>query len=81
MRLEELKPGVLVRGTVVGVVVRVVQAEQMTDDVVKICERNNWAEEARAYNGLIESWREIIKIRDTLPDETTPGPAQAELGL
>ena len=25
------------------------------------------------------SWREIIKIRDTLPDETTPGPAQAEL--
>lgn len=47
----------------------------------QICERNKWAEEARAYNGLIESWREIIKIRDTLTDETTHGPAQAELGV
>lgn len=35
---------------------------------------------SRAYNGLIESWREIVKIRDGLPDETPPtGPAQAEL--
>jgi hypothetical protein len=31
-------------------------------------------------NGLIESWREIIKIRDTLPDET-PGSAEAELPI
>jgi putative DNA methylase len=45
----------------------------------QICERNKWTEEARAYNGLVESWREIIKIRDTLPDEAAPGPAQAEL--
>jgi hypothetical protein len=81
VHLEELKPGALVRGIVVGLGVRVVQAERMTDDVVKICECNKWAEEARAYNGLIESWREIIKIRDTLPDETAPGPAQSELAL
>jgi hypothetical protein len=40
-----------------------------------------WAEEARAYNRLIESWREIAKFRDTLPDRTATGPAQAELAV
>jgi putative DNA methylase len=56
-------------------------ARDLTYRLYQICERNKWAEEARAYNGLIESWREIIKIRDTLPDETTPGPRQPELAL
>jgi putative DNA methylase len=56
-------------------------ARDLAYRLYQICERNKWAEEARAYNGLIESWREIIKIRDTLPDETTPGPAQAELAV
>jgi putative DNA methylase len=56
-------------------------ARDLAYRLYQICERNKWAEEARAYNGLIESWREIIKIRDTLPDETTPVPAQAELGV
>jgi SNF2 family DNA or RNA helicase len=36
VRLEELKPGVLVRGIVVGVAVRLVQAERVTGDVVKV---------------------------------------------
>ena len=49
-------------------------ARDLAYRLYQICERNKWAEEARAYNGLIESWREIIKIRDALPDETTPGP-------
>jgi putative DNA methylase len=56
-------------------------ARDLAYRLYQICERKGWAEEARAYNGLIESWREIIKIRDTLPDETAPGPAQAELAV
>jgi putative DNA methylase len=56
-------------------------ARDLAYRLYQICERNKWAEEARAYNGLIESWREIIKIRDTLPDETTPGPREPELPL
>jgi putative DNA methylase len=56
-------------------------ARDLAYRLYQICERNKWAEEARAYNGLIESWREIIKIRDTLPDETTTSPAQAELAV
>jgi putative DNA methylase len=56
-------------------------ARDLAYRLYQICERNKWAEEARAYNGLIESWREIIKIRDGLPDETTAGPAQAELAV
>jgi putative DNA methylase len=56
-------------------------ARDLAYRLYQICERNKWAEEARAYNGLIESWREIVKIRDTLPDETTPGPRQPELAL
>jgi putative DNA methylase len=56
-------------------------ARDLAYRLYQICERNKWAEEARAYNGLIESWREIVKIRDTLPDETTPGPAQAKLAV
>ena len=56
-------------------------ARDLAYRLYQICERNKWAEEARAYNGLIESWREIIKIRDTLPDQTAPGPAQAELAV
>jgi putative DNA methylase len=54
-------------------------ARDLAYRLYQICERNRWAEEARAYNGLIESWREIIKIRDTLPDETAPGPREPEL--
>jgi putative DNA methylase len=56
-------------------------ARDLAYRLYQICERKGWAEEARAYNGLVESWREIIKIRDTLPDETAPGPAQAELAI
>jgi putative DNA methylase len=54
-------------------------ARDLAYRLYQICERNKWPEEARAYNGLVESWREIIKIRDTLPDETTPGLREPEL--
>jgi putative DNA methylase len=56
-------------------------ARDLAHRLFQICERNKWAEEARAYNALGSSWREITKIVDTLPDQTTPGPAQAELAL
>lgn len=56
-------------------------ARDLAYRLFQVCERNKWAEEARAYNGLVESWREIIKIRDTLPDETSPGPREPELAL
>jgi putative DNA methylase len=47
----------------------------------QICERNKWAEEARAYNGLVVAWPALVGIASTLPDETTSGPAQAELAV
>ena len=43
-----------------------------------ICERRNWAEEARAYNGLVVAWPEISR----LAAQTRPsGPAEPELVL
>jgi putative DNA methylase len=56
-------------------------ARDLAHRLFQICERNKWAEEARAYNALGSSWREITKIADTLPDQTIPGPAQAQLAL
>ncbi len=37
--------------------------------------------EARAYNGLVVAWPALVNIASTLPDETTTGPAQAELAI
>jgi putative DNA methylase len=47
----------------------------------QVCERNKWAEEARAYNGLVVAWPALVSLASRLPDETTPGPAQAELAI
>jgi hypothetical protein len=37
--------------------------------------------EARAYNGLVVAWPALVSIASSLPDETTTGPAQAELAV
>jgi putative DNA methylase len=56
-------------------------ARDLAYRLYQICERNKWAEEARAYNGLVVAWPALASIASTLPDETTPGPAQAELAV
>ncbi len=56
-------------------------ARDLAYRLYQICERNKWAEEARAYNGLVVAWPALLNIASTLPDETTPGPAQAELAI
>jgi putative DNA methylase len=45
----------------------------------QICERKKWAEEARAYNGLVVAWPELHKLASqrTVPAEDMP--AQAAL--
>jgi putative DNA methylase len=55
--------------------------EKLAYRLYQICERNKWAEEARAYNGLVVAWPALVGIASTLPDETIPGPAQAELAV
>ncbi len=32
-----------------------------------ICEQNKWADDARAYNGLITAWPELLKLSQTSP--------------
>ena len=56
-------------------------ARDLAYRLYQICERNKWAEEARAYNGLVVAWPALVNIAGTLPDETTTGPAQAELAI
>lgn len=42
-----------------------------------ICERRKWADEARAYNGLVVAWPELTRLAAQIPS----GPAQAELAV
>ena len=55
--------------------------EKLAYRLYQICERNKWAEEARAYNGLVVAWPSLVNIASTLPEETTAGSAQAELAV
>jgi putative DNA methylase len=55
--------------------------EKLAYRLYQICERKGWADEARAYNGLVVAWPSLVNIAATLADETTPGPAQAELAV
>jgi putative DNA methylase len=43
-----------------------------------ICERNSWAEEGQAYNGLVVAWPEIVRLA---AQERPAGPAEPELEL
>ena len=56
-------------------------ARDLAYRLYQICERNKWAEEARAYNGLVVAWPALASLASRLPDETTSGPAQAELAV
>ena len=56
-------------------------ARDLAYRLYQICERKKWAEEARAYNGLVVAWPSLVNIASTLPEETTAGPAQAELAI
>ena len=37
-------------------------ARQLLYRLFTVCERKGWAEEARAYNGLVMAWPEIEKL-------------------
>jgi putative DNA methylase len=46
----------------------------------QICERKKWAEEARAYNGLVVAWPELQKLSQQQPSSAAPQePAEADL--
>lgn len=40
------------------------------------CERKKWAEDARAYNGLILAWPELEKLAAKVGDEPEPAPVK-----
>ena len=62
MRLEELKPGALVRGLVAGAVVKIVQVEWFGDDAVKVTfEEPNGTVRNRMVYRSDESSLEIVK--------------------
>jgi putative DNA methylase len=42
-----------------------------------VCERKKWAEEARAYNGLVVAWPELVKL--ALAEQTRQTSTQEEL--
>ena len=52
-------------------------ARELAYRLYTICERKGWAEEARAYNGLVIAWPELEKLAGTLA--STSGPAQSDL--
>ena len=37
-------------------------ARDLAYRLYQICERNNWSDEGRAYNGLVISWPELVKL-------------------
>jgi putative DNA methylase len=43
-----------------------------------VCERKRWAEEARAYNGLIVAWPHIARLAEQLDAEPVPGRDQRQ---
>lgn len=45
-------------------------ARELAYRLYTVCERKNRAEEARSYNGLVQSWPEIAKLaRERAPEE------------
>ena len=55
------------------------KARDLAYRLYSICERKGWAEEARAYNGLVIAWPELQKLTAGLVPPTPIDPAQAEL--
>ncbi len=54
------------------------QARNLAYRLYTTCERNKWAEEARAYNGLVIAWPELEKLASKTESTSTSG-TQAEL--
>jgi len=53
------------------------EARALAYRLYTVCEQRKWAEEARAYNGLVIAWPEIIK----LSRPSAPAPEQVDLDL
>jgi len=56
------------------------QARNLAYRLYTICERKKWADEARAYNGLVLAWPELEKLAAT-SESTATTPTQASLEL
>ena len=58
------------------------QARNLAYRLYTICERKKWAEEARAYNGLVLAWHELEKLAaSNASTATTPTENQPSLGF
>ena len=56
------------------------QARNLAYRLYTICERKKWAEDARAYNGLVLAWPELEKLAaSNASTATTPTQASLEL--
>lgn len=52
-------------------------ARDLAYRLYSICERKKWAAEARPYNGLVQSWPEIVRLSREVPPPAAP--VQGEL--
>ena len=52
-------------------------ARSLAYRLYSVCERRKWAEEARAYNGLVVAWPELERLAASQPAE--PGKPQQEM--
>ncbi len=43
-------------------------ARDLAYRLYQVCERNKWADEGRAYNGLVIAWPELLKLARTAPE-------------
>jgi putative DNA methylase len=46
-------------------------ARDLAYRLYNLCERNKWASEALAYNGLVIAWPEITKLAQGAPNPVT----------
>jgi putative DNA methylase len=53
-------------------------ARRLAYRLYTVCERKGWAEEGRAYNGLVISWPDLERLASTMGPQTPP-PAQGRL--
>lgn len=56
-------------------------ARLLTYRLYTVCERKGWADEGRAYNGLVIAWPELEKLAARGAGATQAPPAQQKLGL
>ena len=57
---------------------RAAAARDLAYRLYQVCERKGWAEEARAYNGLVVAWGEVDKLAGQVKPERR-GPVQGSL--